>query len=511
MERREFVERLARMGAVAMWVPAVRPLWRRPVFTSYPFTLGVASGDPDSSGVVLWTRLAPDPLRGGGMPPDSVEVSWEIATDDRLRRIARRGTAVASPDFGHSVHVEVEGLEPDRPYWYRFYAGGEASPLGRTRTMPLAGAPTERLRLAFASCQHYEQGYFTAYRHMAGEDLDVVFHLGDYIYESEGDATRVRMHTGQELQSLDDYRNRYALYKTDADLQAAHAAFPWIVTWDDHEVDNDYAGAASEHQDPIDAFLGRRAAAYRAFYEHMPLRRAAVPNGPFARMYRGVSVGTLADFSVLDTRQYRSDQPCERRIAPLCPAVLDPAQTMLGAAQEHWLLDRLSRSRARWNVLAQQVLMVQVDSVAGPERGYSMDKWNGYVAERTRLLAALQQRRVSNPIVLSGDSHINWVGDLRVDFNDERSPAAATEFAGTSISSGGDGADLPPWSASVLAENPQVRFINGQRGYVRCDVTPRQWRADYRVLEYVSQPGAAVRTRASFAVVNGQPGALRGA
>ncbi|MBI3982249.1 MAG: alkaline phosphatase D family protein [Gemmatimonadetes bacterium] len=506
MQRRAFVARLAALSAGGLWIPAARALWRRPVFTSYPFTLGVASGDPAPHGVVLWTRLAPDPLRGGGMPPEGVEVGWEVATDDQLRRIVKRGTTVASPDFGHSVHVEVEGLEPDRTYWYRFHAGAETSAIGRTRTTPAAAAATERLRFAFASCQHYEYGYYTAYRHMAEEDLDLVFHLGDYIYEYQGDASRVRIHTGNEIQSLDEYRNRYALYKTDPDLQAAHAAFPWVVTWDDHEVDNDYAGAVSENRDPAEAFLERRAAAYQAYYEHMPLRRAAVPHGPFAQMYRGVEFGTLAGFSVLDTRQYRSDQPCEQRVAPLCPAALDRAQTILGAEQERWLWDRLSRSRTRWNVLAQQVLMVQADTVTGPDRGYSMDKWNGYVAERNRVLGGLRDRRVANPVVLTGDNHNNWVSDLKADFADERSPAVATEFAGTSVSSGGDGVDLAPWASGVLSENPHVKFLNSQRGYVSCEVTPRAWQSDYRIVEYISQPGAPLKTRASFVVEDGRPG-----
>ena len=275
VSRRAFLGGLAVCGiAPARLAGALAP--RRDVrFRTSPFTLGVASGDPTAEGVVLWTRLAPDPLTGGGMPPVDVEVSWLIAADDRLRKVVRRGQTVASPEWAHSVHVEAEGLDPARWYWYQFRAGDQLSPIGRTRTLPREGAATSRLRFAFVSCQNYEIGYFTAYRHAAAEDLDVIFHLGDYIYEGAGSPGRPRSHAGPELITLDDYRTRYAVYKTDADLQAAHAAFPWIVTWDDHEVQNNYAGAVSQDNDPPEVFLTRRAAAYQAYYEHMPLRTSA--------------------------------------------------------------------------------------------------------------------------------------------------------------------------------------------------------------------------------------------
>ena len=299
-------------------------------FQPEPFPLGVASGDPTADGVVLWTRLARDPLHGGGMPPEDVEVTWEVARDERMQDVVQRGTAVAPAALGHSVHVEVAGLEPARWYWYRFRTGEGASPVGRTRTLPAAGADVERLRFAFASCQHYEQGYYTAYRHMAEDDLDLVFHLGDYIYEYEGRDGRVRRHTGDEIELVDDYRNRYALYRSDPDLQAAHAAFPWVVTWDDHEVDNNYANDVPEDGLPAELFLRRRAAAYQAYYEHMPLRRASLPEGPRLQLYRGFDWGRLASFHVLDTRQYRTDQPCGDRRAPACDGIHDPAATLLG-------------------------------------------------------------------------------------------------------------------------------------------------------------------------------------
>ena len=500
-------------GLTALGLGAGRPmpaLVRQSLsFQAPPFALGIASGDPTAAGVVLWTRLAPEPLTGGGMPDENVEVSWEVARDDRMRDVVQGGTEVATPRLGHTVHVEVNGLEPGRWYWYRFTVGSAASPIGRTRTLPAAGAPVERLRLAFASCQHYEQGYFTAYRHMVAEDLDLVFHLGDYIYEYAGREGRARTHTGDEIELLADYRNRYALYRTDPDLQAAHAAFPWVVTSDDHEVDNNYAAMVSEDALPAELFRRRRAAAYQAYYEHMPLRRSSLPSGARMQLYRHFTVGDLASFFVLDTRQYRTDQPCDDRGGSLCPGVLDPAATLLGDDQERWLTEGLDRSVSRWNVLPQQVLMARVDSRPGPDEGFNLDVWSGYDVARRRLMEFLATRRPSNPVVLTGDLHTNWVNDLKVDYGDPGAPTVATEFVGTSISSGGDGADTRDSTAEMLAENPFVKFFNGQRGYVRCDITPQRWQADFRVLEYVSRPGSPISTRASFLVENGRPGAVR--
>ena len=311
---------LAVVGAGALTRVQARPRW-----DAAPFTLGVASGDPSDDGVVIWTRLAPEPLEGGGMPPDAIDVRWEIAEDDGMRRIVKQGRARAVAQWAHAVHVEAEGLGANREYWYRFHAGDATSRTGRTRTLPKAKDEVDRLRFAFASCQHYETGFFTAYRHMATEDLDVVFHLGDYIYEGPGRDGLARKHRGVELATLDDYRNRYAQYRIDPDLQAAHALFPFIVTPDDHEVDNNYAGAVSEQNDPRDAFLRRRAAAYQAYYEHMPLRRSSVPIGDAIRIYRPFTYGKLASFFVLDTRQYRTDQACGDGVKAPCPGESDPA------------------------------------------------------------------------------------------------------------------------------------------------------------------------------------------
>jgi alkaline phosphatase D len=478
-------------------------------FPSDPFALGVASGDPLPDAIVLWTRLAPQPMQGGGMPPAAVSVEWQVAADEKMGKVIKRGTATASADMAHSVHVDVRGLEPARWYWYQFRAGSHVSPVGRTRTAPATGSQVDRLKLAFVSCQHYEHGFFVSYRHMAAEDLDLVIHLGDYIYEGAAQTTGVRQHQGGEIKTLQEYRNRHAQYRTDPDLQKSHALFPWIVTWDDHEVDNNYANEAEEHGAPRQEFLARRAAAYKAYYEHMPLRRASLPRGPNMQLYRRLTFGNLAEFSVLDTRQYRTDQPCGDGNKPPCPASLDASATMLGPAQERWLFQGLDRSKARWNVIAQQVMMAQVDRRAGPDKLFSMDQWSGYVEGRNHVLSFLQRRKPANPIVLTGDIHSNWVADLKTDFSDPKSETVGTEFVGSSISSGGDGEDVPAGVQAYLPENPHIRFFNGQRGYVRCALTPGRWQTDYRIVSSVTRQDGTISTRASFVVENGKPGADR--
>ncbi len=490
---------------------AVPRLWAKPAFAADPFTLGVASGAPLPDGVVLWTRLAPDPLNGGGLPPAAIELRWEVARDEGFRDIVRHGTALAEPQHAHSVHVEADGLEPARWYWYRFMAGNAVSATGRTRTAPAAGAAVDRLRFAFASCQQYEQGFYAAHRHLAAEDLDLVVFLGDYIYESSWGSRHVRKHEGPEPYTLEQYRNRYARYKSDADLQRSHAAFPWLVTWDDHEVDNDYADGRSEDLDPD--FLVRRAAAYQAYWEHMPLRRSAMPNGPHMRLYGRHDFGGLARFHVLDDRQYRDHQVCPRLgrggsnvVDDLkCPSRLEPNRTLLGREQEAWLYAGFSDSRTKWNIVAQQLLMAQTDRKPGPERQFWSDGWDGYPAARTRLLQAIAGRRPANPLVIGGDVHFNCVSDLRVDFDDTQSPAVATEFCGTSITSQGQAqARLD----ALRTENPHVRFANGEkRGYVVMDLAARSCLAELRVIDSEKAADSSISTLASFVVEDGRPGA----
>ncbi|MGH8721246.1 MAG: alkaline phosphatase D family protein, partial [Burkholderiales bacterium] len=404
IDRRRFLQALAAAG-VSRALPGCAQGAAR--FSSYPFALGVASGYPHAGGMVLWTRLS------GELPPVGLPVRWEIAADESMSKIVASGNAIAAPDSAHALRVEANGLQPERWYWYRFMAGDATSPIGRTRTAPRADAAVERLRFAFASCQQYEQGFFGAHRHIAADAPDLVAFLGDYIYESSWGKEHVRKHDAGEPTTLEDYRRRYALYKADPELQAAHAACPWIVTWDDHEVDNDYADDRPEDGMPREAFLARRAAAYRAFYEHMPLPERMAARGPDLRLHTQLGWGQLGRFYPLDGRQYRSRQACPRRgrggsntvDVDKCGALADSARSMLGHAQERWLEGALGESRARWNFLAQQTRMAQFDQKPGPGRRAWTDGWDGYPAARQRLLDFLAEKRIANPVVLGGDVH----------------------------------------------------------------------------------------------------------
>ena len=508
LTRRRFVVGSAALTAAAFLTSRSRAADSSgPKLSAYPFTLGVASGEPTPTAVVLWTRLAPRPLEpGGGMPTAPAIVWWEVADDEKFTRVVRSGTTVANPHQAHSVHAEVEGLRPDRWYFYRFRSGGAVSPTGRTRTLPPPAASPDRLRFAFVSCQHYEAGLFTAFEHVAREDLDLIVHLGDYIYEGAARDGQVRRHNSGEIFTLDDYRARYALYRTDPALQAAHAMAPWIVTWDDHEVTNNYANThPGSKKQAHDDFMRRRAAAYQAYFEVMPLRRTASPTGPDMTLYRRLAFGRLANFHVLDTRQYRTPQPQGDGNKPPSPVLLDPKGTLLGDKQRDWLFNGLERSPTDWNILAQQIMMARVDRTRGPDVTYSMDQWPGYEFERRRVLRHFHDKKIKNPVVLTGDIHSNWANELITDFDDLGGRSVATEFVGTSISSGGDGTETPKATDQLYAENPCVKFFNAERGYVRCEVTSQTWRTDFRTVPYVSRPGAPINTRATFVVESGTP------
>mgnify|MGYP002622613036 CR=1 FL=1 len=499
-------------GATGGCGPEPEPAPAPPAGLADPFTLGVASGDPAPDGFVIWTRLAPRPLAEdglGGMPYRPVPVHWEVAEDDRFRHVVRRGTHLARPEWGHSVHVELHGLRPGRDYWYRFKAGGHLSPPGRTRTAPHPAAYGPPLVMAFASCANYEHGLFTAYRHIAEDEPDLVLHLGDYLYENAGTAEcrAVRRHEGPEAVTLAGYRRRHAQYKTDPDLRAAHAAAPWLVVWDDHEVDNNWAGDMPEERSPTppEEFPARRAAAFRAYYENMPLRRAAVPRGPHLRLYRRIRWGRLAAFHLLDTRQYRHDQCCGDGWRH-CPESADPARSILGEEQERWLLDGLAARQARWDLIAQQVFFAQRDADAGPLKLTSQDAWDGYAASRDRLIRGWTRAGVRNPVVLTGDVHTHWAAELKADFDDPDSPCVGAELVTTSISSGGDGRDIDQASDPFLAINPHLRYHDGRRGYVRTRITRDALAADFVVVPYVSRPGAPAEVRAGFVVADGEPG-----
>ncbi|WP_250562206.1 alkaline phosphatase D family protein [Sphaerisporangium fuscum] len=493
------------------WTPVSAPARS----AEYPFQLGVASGDPLPGAVVLWTRLASRPLEPlGGMPYGRLRVDWELAEDESFTRRVRHGSAWALPEYGHSVHLDVRGLKPARDYFYRFRHGGEISPVGRTRTAPRPDARNTRLLMAFASCAAWQDGFYTAYRHLAAENPDVVFHLGDYIYEygivETGGNRRTFVPDRLRVQcdTLDRYRVQYGLYKSDPDLRAAHQAAPWIVTWDDHEVLDNWAGRHGPGGEVTEEdFLVIRANAFRAYWENLPIRLPRPPQGPDVRLYRRFRFGTLAEFSVLDTRQYRDDQACGDGQQTGCAARLDPARTMLGDAQEKWLLDGLAASGARWNALAQQIAMCRLDLDPGPARRFSMDLWDGYEAARGRLLTGIAERRVANPVVLTGDIHYNLAGELRTNFDDPSSVPVGVEFVGTSVTSGGNGdptGGVPAGGHDPA--NPHIRFSSYQRGYVSCEITGERWRADYKVVPYVDRPGAPVSTRASLVALDGVPG-----
>ena len=507
MLRREFLE-LARTAALAATVPTAWRVTWRPRFIDDPFTLGVASGDPTPDSVMLWTRLAPRPLEPDyGMNRTRTVVSWEVATDEAFANVVSQGRATAVPELGHSVHADVQGLDPERWYFYRFTSGDATSPIGRTRTAPPADRDAP-LRLGVASCQNFEQGFFTAYQHMAAEELDLVTHLGDYIYEYSGRTTRLRTHANPEIISLEDYRIRYAQYKGDEHLRAAHARCPWLVTWDDHEVDNNYASSVGENgMESAEQVRARRAAGYQAWWEHMPVRVGRVQSWADLTIARQVQWGALADLWVLDTRQYRADQSCGdgNDVVP-CGDWNDPARTMLGDTQERWLVNGMARSRARWQVLAQQVMMAPYDFLEGSEQQVSMDQWSGYPVARDRLLGTIAQRAPNRTVVLTGDIHSNWVNELWQSFNRFEAPVVAAEFVGTSISSDGDGNDTSASVERTRSENPHLKWHNARRGYIRCDVTPTQWRADYRTVPFVTRPGAPVETASSWVVENVQPG-----
>jgi alkaline phosphatase D len=512
LSRRDLMKLGWLLGAAAVAPPVLtRRLLAKPIFDAYPFQLGIASGDPLPDGVVLWTRLAPKPLEGGGMPMVNVDVGWEVSRDPRFTAIVQQGTSVARPELGHSVHVEVAGLDPGRDYWYRFRAGDEVSQTGRTRTAPPAGAAVDRLRFAVCGCNHYEDGYFTAFRRIADEQFDFIFHTGDYIYEGRSDGGRVdrrlRQHNSDELYTLVDYRNRYALYKMDRDLMAAHASAPWIGTWDDHEVDNNYAGAIDENNTPPEIFLLRRAAAYQAYYEMMPLRAAAFPHGDHMRIYRRLQFGNLIDLSVLDTRQWRSDQPCGDGSRTNCADRLLATQTMMGPEQEKWLFDNLATVKARWTVIGQQVYSFAYDRIkANPDGQFSMDKWDGYVAARQRLYTRLVDTHAPNPIVLSGDVHQHYGADLKLDFTDPRSRTVGVEFTNTAVTTMGDGSEVGGTWEATRRDNPHIKFHSNRRGYVACTATPGQMRADFKVIEKVSVPDLPARIAGSLVVEAGRPG-----
>ena len=527
LSRRRFIGRAAAAAALA-----VAPLGRLAAqvrFSSYPFKLGVSCGDPAVDGFVLWTRLAPEPLEPEQLGQVGFEVDWEVAEDQAFSRVVTSGRALAVAHLAHSVHVEVTGLAPGSNYYYRFRVGRYESPVGRALTLPAAGETVSSLRYALASCAHLEQGFFASYRYMADDRPDLIVQLGDYIYEDGYGERRVRVFDRREAVTLADYRNRYAQYQLDPDLQAAHAACPWLVTWDDHEVDNDYAALTSEHEAcggaPVrSAFARRRAAAYQAWYEHMPVRPSRLRAGAGVQVYGTVDWGRLVRFYLLDSRQYRSPQACAREATftrcdsetgskllfigagggrligitdPDCKSELnDASRTMLGGEQEEWLDEALASSGATWNLLAQGTPFAPIFEGTKEAPLVYSDGWSAYPAAQQRLIDALVRHKVANPMVLTGDLHAFFVSEVR----DGRDRPVAIELVTSSIANNNTD------KTRVMPLNPHIHFHDGTHsGYVLCEATPGRTRADLVAIGDMRDPRTPRSVLASFEIAAGDP------
>ena len=497
---------LATAGAGVLPAAAQTSVITATAAVPYPFQLGIASGEPDANSVVLWTRLAPSPLDAdgqGGMATTDVPVDWQVSTTDTFSTLVASGTVTASYAAAHSVHVIAGGLNPDSDYFYRFRAQGIISPVGRTRTAPAIGTNGRDLLMSFTSCSHYEEGYYTVYRRMAEDNPGLILHVGDYIYEYGGTSGRPRLYAGTtECVTLADYRRRYAQHKTDPDLQAAHAAAPWIVVPDDHEVENNYAGMVRADSTPsltTAQWTARRTAAYQAYYENMPLRPAQANNGNSIPLYRRLRWGSLAVFHMLDTRQYRDDQACGDGWK-ICSDADLATRSLPGNAQETWLLDGFNQHLATWDIIGQQVFFARRFNSTGA----SMDSWDGYRASRARIQQGWVDRGTRNPVVLTGDVHRAWASDLKADYNNANSATIGSELVSSSVTSGGDG----DGSTTIpdVGTNPWLKFYNNRRGYVRTTITPTQMQADFRAVAKVSEHGAAATTVQSFVIEDGRPG-----
>lgn len=491
--------------------PSTARLNSNPKYVQNLFTLGVASGDPLSDGFVIWTRLAPNPLEEMGGMEGPMPVLWQVSEDESFGNIVAQGRKMATSEWAHSVHVEISGLRPHRAYFYRFIADGQDSPTGRAKTAPKLGAQTDSLKFAFASCQHYEQGFFNAYHDMVEQDPDLIVFLGDYIYESSW-GPQVRRQSVSDAMDLKDYRELHAQYKLDPALQAAHAHAPWLFIWDDHEVANDYAGMNDENYMPVEDFARRRAGAYQAYYEHMPIRLRSRPRADDMRLYDYFHYGNLMTLALTDGRQYRADQACqtpERGGAQLgmCPELLDETRSMFGPKQERWLMGSLARSGALWEVIAQPTLFSKLfQTNREGQYGSWTDGWDGYVGTRNMILNAVAQRRPKNFISIGGDMHSWWQADLKADYHDPESATIGTEFVTTSITSHSYAYSR---FTAMLPDNPHIHFFDDRkRGYAMVDVTRDQWTVRLREMDDVYSPKGTAATRHTFVVESGKPGAV---
>lgn len=478
--------------------------------TSDPFSLGIASGDVTDNAVVLWARLAPEPLAAdSGMPACNFSVQWELALDPEMSRIVRRGEAIATPELAHSLHVELDGLEPDREYWYRFSVSSYTSPIGRTKTLPHRDSHPDSVRFVTASCQNYTHGYFVAYEHMIRDKPDFIIHLGDYFYETSFGVDDFRKHeTEKAPATVADFRRRHALYKTDRQLQHAHAQIPFFTTIDNHD--------AIEDNDP--AKYAQRAAAYQAWYEHMPVRGYKAPGDNHFDLHRKIALGDLAQISLLDGRQFRdSKNVCNNNDYPnygfgnyreRCSRVFDEGRSMLGKEQERWLAENLVQNKSTWNVIASPGPYLPFRyHHDGKELSY-IGAWDIYPANRARVAEAIEAADVGHPLILSGDVHSFWAVDGRLTKDpEERIPVV--EFVASSIS-----ANWPEQLARPVTDNlphnPQVTFYEpDKRGYVLHDVSETEWKTTFRALQDVRDERSPAINLASFLVRKGKPGFTR--
>jgi alkaline phosphatase D len=469
------------------------------------FRHGVASGDPLSDRVILWTRITPPAARSATAV---IDVRWHVADDERFQQVIATGTTQAPPQRDFTVKVDAGNLRPGRAYFYAFEAGGERSPIGRTKTLP--GNGTARVRLASVSCSNYPAGYFNVYRAVANRsDLDAVIHLGDYIYEfangvyGDGTASGRLPLPGGEAVSLDDYRQRYATYRSDIDLQAAHRQHPFIVVWDDHELANDaWAGGAGNHDPSEGDWATRQAAAYRAYLEWMPVREAADAG---IHLYRSFRLGDLADLMMLDTRGLRDRQLPAAEAA----AMADPRRTLLGEKQEAWLFGELRQSRRdgkRWRLLGQQILL---SSVFPEGVTMSPDMWDGYPAARRRLLDLIDEEQITDVAILTGDLHSSWALDVPANSRaraDANGRSLAVELVTPAISSPPLFADAALRARAPLLRMaaPHLKYLEGDsRGYILLDITRARLQADWYYVPTVTERSPTETKGASFVCESG--------
>ncbi|WP_310646384.1 alkaline phosphatase D family protein [Limnohabitans sp.] len=517
MNRRDFNLQLQRSAialAMAPWLTATaQPSEQVRRWRSNPFALGVASGRPRPDSLVLWTRLLIAEEDRASSGPDALRVQVTVFADAALKRRVQKIDVVTDANRGHSVHVPLQNLQPATDYWYRFSQGDALSTVGHARTAPAANADVQQLRMALASCQHYEHGQYIAHQEIAQQSLDFVLFVGDYIYESTNPQYAVRQHSSGEPKTLAQYRERYAQYKRDPHLQAAHAAHPWVLMWDDHEVVNDYANDQDRNYTDPQQFLLRRAAAYQAYFEHQPVLIGPDPQSPqqaSMRLYEQFNWGKLADIWTLDCRQYRSPQACRDpvrgggRMVTQCDELDDPKRSMLGTEQERWLDLGLAASKRTWRLLAQATLIAPTSIPAPVGRATYNDAWDGYGPARQRLLQSVVDHKLNNVVTLGGDVHMNVASNLRLVPNDPQSPIVASEFVTTSITSRGMGDNV---LGVIKANNPDLLHARAdERGYSLITVTPSSVRCDFRSTAFPAGKEAGLKTQASYVVRSGKAG-----